>query len=99
MEKLIFAILLFSSLTGCGSRGFVKPGTSYSEFLESNDYCKARSAQYNGGQWDRDLRNECMEQLGYEITRDEKAWRPPNDSSLAEALIERERRTIYFRHY
>ena len=84
--KTITVIAIAVLIAGCNTRGFVKEGTSYQDFYRDLKQCEVE----NTPKWAfcvghvcnqqqshiKKRRNQCMQARGWELSRDDNAFRP-----------------------
>jgi hypothetical protein len=85
MRLLIFIAGMLLALSGCATRGFAKEGATVQDFYKDLQGCDAETKKSGSWCWgnecdrqrsaQKDRRNLCMKSRGWDITRDENAFR------------------------
>ena len=86
LMKTVLLLLSFLMLIGCNTRGFIREGATYKDFYkdlkECEDentpkwsFCTGIACRQQSGQISA-RRNQCMLARGWELSREDKAYRP-----------------------
>jgi len=86
LMKVVSFLLPFLILSGCSTRGFVREGAIYQDFYRDlkeceNEntpkwsFCTGMACKHQQGQINK-RRNQCMMARGWQLSRDEEAFRP-----------------------